>query len=105
MTLKPALKDLWKHWAEYNNVSEEVLNKWIADPNRLYHCVFCGRHGTLEDAFTISLKNLIGPGPTSTTACPVCRKYKGVEPCIPEYCNCWPLDVIRKLSEKEATND
>lgn len=111
---KPLLKDLWKHWAEYTHVPEEALDKWVADPNRIWHCVFCGRHGYLDPDFTISDLDLqihldkqkvdgARIAQISITACPVCREYKGVEPCIPEYCECEYLDVVRKLME--ANND
>jgi len=30
----------------------------------------------------------------------ICRKYKGIEPCVEKYCDCWHLDVVRKLAKK-----
>lgn len=109
---EPLLKSFWKRWAEYTHVPEEALDKWVADPNRIWHCVNCGRHGRLESDFTISDLDLrkhldkqkvdgARIAQISITACPVCREYKGVEPCIPEYCGCEYLDVIRKLSPRK----
>jgi len=85
-------KEYWKIWAEVNKIPEEELDSW----HHTFHCHFCGAHGCLKD-FTIKLPDKIN---RSIIACPQCREYKGVEPCIEEYCECWYLNVIRELGEK-----
>jgi len=91
------LKDLWKYWAECSNIPEEALDSWIADPNRIYHCIFCSRHWK-KDAPRLLFK-VSEHVTTSAIACPACHEYKGIEPCIPNYCECYHLNVVRKLSK------
>ncbi len=59
----------------------------------IWHCIFCGRHGD---------KEYFWQGETKVYACPYCREYKGLEPCNPETCEFWTLDVVRKLAETDA---
>lgn len=94
---RSVLFDLWKHWTEYEHISDEELNTWIViGPDRPWHCIFCGRHGTLEEAFTVHLPQPI-QGHTTWTTCPFCNDHKGVTPCIEAHCTCWELYVVRTL--------
>ena len=71
MPKKKEEKDFYYFWAEGQDIPQELLNKWREDPNRQYHCVFCGNHysqGDLEGDFIY---------------CRGCREYKGMEPCLP----------------------
>jgi len=63
--------------------------------NKIYHCIFCGRHGCVK-RFTVEITTETHK-PIHILACPVCREYKGVEVCDPETCECWTLDVVRKM--------
>jgi len=72
---------------------------------RIWHCIFCGKHGLISD-FQIELpeeqKQHLPKKFWRIQACPQCKEYKGLEPCDPETCECWELDVIRKLAETDA---
>lgn len=53
---------------------------------KIWHCVFCGRHWSNGP-----------PEIDGIQCCPYCKEYKGLEPCDPETCDVWVLDVVRKL--------
>lgn len=86
------LKVLWKGWATSAGISEEDFDKWAADTDRAWHCVFCGEHGSLEEDFTTEA-DLPDPGDPENyrvsrlvTNCPKCREHKGIEPCVNNHC-------------------
>lgn len=66
----------WAPWAEAVGVPYNALVRWALNPRKLYHCIFCGRHGS-ADVFNAYDENMV---------CPKCRAYKGIEPCIPKHC-------------------
>lgn len=59
----------------------------------VWHCVFCGRHGSALD-FVVKVS-----ASRTIQGCPSCREYKGLEKCDPDTCECWTFDVVRKLAE------
>jgi len=70
----------------------------------VWHCIFCGRHWndgppTVKAVLVINGKAIR----KKMRSCPFCREYKGLEPCDPVTCNCWKLDVVRKLAAGEIT--
>jgi len=61
---------------------------------KIWHCIFCGTHGSRE---YFKLPSKFGP----ITACPYCKEYKGLELCNPNTCECWTIAVVRELAEGE----
>jgi len=98
------LEEHWASWAEVSKVLHKKYQDWLNSPNRTYHCIYCGDHGTLSH-FTHILPEAFPSKIThKVVGCERCKEYKGVEPCIEDYCTCWQLDLLRKMKEREVTN-
>lgn len=77
----------WQYWAEGASVPQSALKQWAASSHPPFHCSFCNYHGILSDF-----------KPEGVFACPKCREYKGVEPCIPNYCQGGETQYIQTLA-------
>lgn len=60
-------------------ITDQESRAWVADPDRRYHCIFCGLHGDVN-TFCVDASG------HEVFGCPKCREYKGMSPCIPGKC-------------------
>ena len=87
MTTQPHRQEeellFYKTWAKDQGIPEQTLKDWIANPNKQFHCIYCGFHGNTK-RFTYPI---VAEGKLhKVRACPRCKEYKGIEPCIPGHC-------------------
>ena len=93
------IKENWAYWAEVNGILHDRYEEWLNNSHRVYHCVFCGDHGPLDH-----FKHTLPKIEHDVVYCEGCESYKGIEPCIEDYCECWQLDLLRKMKEQEDQN-
>lgn len=78
----------WKYYIDIaenqrgEKLTEERLRKWADDPNRMLECVFC-QIVEPPSYFQVGLLGYAGVDYGTTTCCPRCREYKGIQPSIP----------------------
>jgi hypothetical protein len=63
-------EEIEKYQMDNMGILEEEQENWFNKLPLTYHCVFCGRHFERD----------------KTKECKRCQEYKGIVPCVNNYC-------------------